>query len=109
MKRLLIVLIAAFALGGAGAYAADGGRSSSHDSYYHSHVNEQYSWIFRLLWRWISHIHDSSCGHGTSGGTETGGSGSVAQVPELEASGAALALLLLAGLLALRRETKAGS
>jgi hypothetical protein len=106
LRKFLAVGLAAFALSGAitntPAYAASA-------SSYHDQVNSHYSWLLQLIWNWTSHIHDRFCGHGGSGGSGgpvAGGGGNPAQVPELDGSAAAISLLLLGGLIALRRETK---
>lgn len=104
LRKSLVIGLTAFALSGSVSlpvYAADAG-----GNYYHQEVNDHYSWLLRLIWRWTGHVHSQGCGHG--GGSSGGpvAEGGNAQVPELDGSAAAISLLLLGSLIALRRETR---
>lgn len=110
MKRLLIIALTTLAFASTTAHAIDDGQRDKPGHRYHQRINEQHAWPKKLVW-WVSnHKHDSRCGHGAPvKGPVDKGSPAAVQVPELDASGAALALLLLAGLLAARREMQPGN
>ena len=109
MKRLLIIALTTLAFASTTAHAIDDGQRDKPGHRYHQRINEHHAWPKKLLWWARNHQHDSRCGHGAPPPSPLDKGSAAVQVPELDASGAALSLLLLAGLLALRREMQPGN